>query len=199
MAKETFVVIDFETTGLDYKTEQVIEVAALKTDGEREIGRLHTFVSLGDRELPEFITQLTGIKPEDLSGGCSEEDALYALTYFIGDSTVVVQNAPFDFSFLDKYIIAPESFVCTRALSCLVEPNESPSLKNVCERHGIELNGHHRAMNDVEATLRVFNLMREKAEASGIEYRNIVIDSAERPLTFVPYYAKVIKIESEAK
>lgn len=194
MTKETFVVIDFETTGLDYRTEQVIEVAALKTDGEREIGRLHTFVSLDDRELPEFITQLTGITEFDLDGGCSEEDALYALTYFIGDSTVVVQNAPFDFSFLDKYIIAPESFVCTRALSRLVEPNESASLKSVCERHDIELNGYHRAMNDVEATLSVFNLMREKAEAAGIEYRNIVIDSAERPLTFVPHYAKVIKL-----
>lgn len=199
MAKETFVVIDFETTGLDYKTEQVIEVAALKTDGEREIGRLHTFVSIGDRDLPEFITQLTGITEFDLDGGCHEEDALAALSFFIGDSTVIAQNAPFDFAFLGNYDIWPENFVCTRALSRLVEPNESPSLKNVCERHGIELNGHHRAMNDVEATLRVFNLMREKAEADGIEYRNIVIDSAERPLRFIPHYAKVVKIESEAK
>jgi DNA polymerase-3 subunit epsilon len=196
MSKETFVVIDFETTGLDYKTEQVIEVAALKTDGEREIGRFQTFVSLGDRELSEFITQLTGITESDLDGGCSEEDALTALDFFIGGSTVIAQNAPFDLSFLSNYDINPKSFVCTRTLTKLLEPNENPSLKPTCQRHGIELNGHHRAMNDVEATLEIFKVMREKAESVGIQYRNTVVDSPERPLMFVPKYAKVINPEA---
>ena len=33
---KNYLVLDFETTGLDYKTEQVIEVGAIKYDEELE-------------------------------------------------------------------------------------------------------------------------------------------------------------------
>ncbi|MNW58447.1 hypothetical protein D3C74_363140 [compost metagenome] len=62
-------------------------------------------------------------------------------------------------------------------------------------RYGIALNGHHRAMNDVEATLQLYAILREKAEINGISYRNVVVDSAERPLTYTPPGAIVKRIE----
>lgn len=151
-------------------------------------------VRLYDGEpLPEFITNLTGIKPEDLDGGMDEVTALYLLGNFIEDSTVVAQNAPFDLSFLSNAVVYPEKFICTRALTRLVEPDESPSLKATCERHGINLEGQHRAENDVLATIEVFKVMRRKADESGIEYHNVVINTPDRPLTFIPKYAKVIE------
>lgn len=194
---KTYTVIDFETTGLDYKTDQVIEIAAVKIDENfKEIGRFHTMVRLNEgRELLDFIKELTGIKEDDLIAGMDEQQALSILSMFIDDSIIIAQNAPFDLSFMSRSNLPePSLFICTRALTKLVEPNESPSLKPTCERHGIKLEGHHRGMNDVLATIEVFKLMKAKADELGIEYQNIVIDSPERPLRFIPKNAKVIKL-----
>ncbi len=192
---EIYTFIDLETTGLDYETEQIIEIAAVSTDLEREYGRMQMFVRLEKgRELSEFITNLTGITTEDLKGGNISEPAVYSLGQFAAGTTVVAHNAPFDLAFLSKLGMEPQSFVCTRALAKLVEPTESASLKDVCARHDIDLTGHHRAMNDVLATIEVFRKLAPIAEARGIDYRNVVVSSPERPLNFVPYNAKVVEV-----
>jgi DNA polymerase III subunit epsilon len=193
---KTYTVIDFETTGLDYKMDQVIEIAAVKIDENyKEIGRFHTMVKLNNGVvLSDFIKSLTGITENDLKTGMDEQSALATLTMFVDKSTVVAQNVSFDLSFLHRFnLYEANSFVCTRALTKLIEPNENPSLKPTCRRHGIKLEGHHRGMNDVLATIEVFKLMKTKADELGVEYQNVVIDSPERPLRFVPKNAKVIK------
>ncbi|WP_188069009.1 PolC-type DNA polymerase III [Brevibacillus brevis] len=197
---EIYTFIDLETTGLDYEAEQIIEIAAVRTDLEREYGRLQMYVELcGGRVLPAFISELTGIAPEDLSHGIHPFDAVATLDYFAGPHSVIVaHNAPFDFSFLAINELSAESFVCTRALAKLVEPTESASLASVCARHGIDLTGHHRAMNDVLATIEVFRKLAPIAEARGIEYRNVVVNSPERPLTFVPYNATVVEVSAHS-
>lgn len=201
---EVFTIVDIETTGLDHTTDSITEIAAMRIsiedDGSiREIGRFQTFVALPDGvEIPPFITELTGITASDLEGAPNLYCALTAFWYFTSKSTWVAHNAPFDFAFISNTYRNSDNFVCTRALSRLVEPKESASLKDVCARQGIELNGHHRAMNDVEATVKVLAKLRETAEVNGISYRNVVIDSEERPLTFIPYGAIVKTITKEA-
>src|SRR4051794_32984475 len=107
--------LDFETTGLDYLNEQVIEIGAIKLNGDyEEIGRLHTMVQLTEgRELSQFITDLTGIKEEDTYFGVSEVSGLMMLKEFIGNTIVVAQHASFDLSFLSK-AFEPDKFICTR-------------------------------------------------------------------------------------
>ncbi|MEH6974970.1 MULTISPECIES: 3'-5' exonuclease [unclassified Bacillus (in: firmicutes)] len=191
-----YVVIDLETTGLDYQNDQIIEIGAIKIDDWcDEIDRFHTMVALEEgRELPEFITKLTGITAKDLEDAPSEAEALNSLREFIGDSIVVAQNAPFDLSFISRGGIEPEHFHCTRAMVRFVEPELSASLKDVVKRNNIELNGHHRALNDVEATIEVFKryLPRVAKEYNG--FLNIVQDSADRPLKFTPKNAIVRKV-----
>jgi len=190
----SYVVLDLETTGLDYKTEQITEIGAIKIDENfKEIDRFHTMVSLEEgRELPEFITKLTGITAEDLIGQPTESVALADLAEFIGDSIVVAQNAPFDLSFISRGAIEPKLFVCTRALVRYVEPELSASLKDVTARNGISLEGHHRALNDVEATIEVFKRYMKGVHYLGI--LNLVLDEPSRPLRFVPKGAKVRKV-----
>jgi DNA polymerase-3 subunit epsilon len=190
---KNYVVIDLETTGLDYKTEQITEIGAVKLDSEfNEIERFHTLVGLaGGKDIPEFITKLTGITAEDLIGQPSESDALKQLEEFTGDSIVVAQNAPFDLSFISRGGIHPKEFLCTRALVRYVEPELSASLKDVTARNGIELNGHHRALNDVKATIEVMKLYLAKNDENVYDPFNIVIDEPSRPLNFVPRYSSV--------
>lgn len=197
-APEIITVIDVETTGLDHTTDHITEIAAIRAeiglDGSiREIGRFQTFIALPpDAEIPPEITELTGISADDLRGAPSYINALISLLQFVAGSVTVAHNAPFDIGFIAgnpkyKYVdITYGGFACTRALSRLVDPDESAKLADVCQRYGVELNGHHRAMNDVEATLQVYVALREKAEINGITYRNVVIDSDERPLKYTP-------------
>jgi len=200
---EIVTVLDIETTGLDATTDHITEIAAIRAEiiegipglAYREIGRFQTFVALprGVEIAPE-ITQLTGIRAEDLRGAVADFRALIALNEFAQWSVIVAHNAPFDLSFMPSLRMR-RGFVCTRALSRLVDPDESARLADCCARYGIDLTGHHRAMNDAEATLQLYAILRQKAESRSIEYRNVVIDSEERPLKYVPPGAIVRRIE----
>ncbi|RCX22909.1 DNA polymerase-3 subunit epsilon [Fontibacillus phaseoli] len=203
---EIVTVIDIETTGLDPSTDHITEIAAIRAEiitdtpglAYREIGRFQTFVALPPGvEIPEMITELTGIRAEDSHGAPNFYRAYNSLRHFAYGTTIIAHNAPFDLSFLDFPAIS-RGFVCTRALSRLVDPDESARLADCCARYGIVLRQHHRAMNDVEATLHLYAKLREKAEINGISYRNVVIDSEERPLKYVPPGAIVRKITKEA-
>ncbi|ETT41578.1 exonuclease RNase T and DNA polymerase III [Paenibacillus sp. FSL R7-269] len=204
-ANEIITVIDVETTGLDHTTDHITEIAAIRAevsaDGSiREIGRFQTYVALGYSRntprkrsgspaefavIPPEITELTGIRTEDLHGAPDEFNAVESAVHFAHGSYIVAHNVSFDFAFISRYY-KPWYFACTRAMSRLVDPDESAKLADVCARYNVPLNGHHRAMNDVEATLQVYAALRQKADTAGIAYRNVVIDSEERPLKYTP-------------
>jgi DNA polymerase III subunit epsilon len=192
----SYVVLDFETTGLDYLTEQVIEIGAIKLDQQfNEIGTLHTMVKLTEgKELPTKITELTGITVQDTYEGVSEVTGLNMLKDFIGNSIVVAQHAPFDLSFLSK-AVEPELFIDTRSLSRMLHPDEKAGLKDLCERYGVEL-VHHRSISDVKATIEVFKILMKEAKETGTPFLNIIVSAPDRPLNFVPLSAVVIDLES---
>lgn len=191
-----YVVLDFETTGLDYKTEQIIEIGAIKLDSNfNEIGTLHTMVRLTEgNTITPFITELTGISEEETYNGLSEVTALNMLKDFISGCVVVAQHAPFDLSFLAK-AIEPEYFIDTRSLSRLINPDEKAGLKDLCERYNVELN-HHRSISDVKATIEVFKIMMNEALQLGRPFLNIIVTTPDRPLNFVPISATVISLDA---
>ncbi len=106
LAPQEFVVIDFETSGLDPTKHQIIEVGALLVRREQlaeETPTLTTFHSLikAKRKLPKKIVDLTGIDDDLLAReGRELGDAVKDLVEFIGDRPLVAFNAPFDQGFL---------------------------------------------------------------------------------------------------
>ena len=198
-ARELFTILDIETTGLKAEECQIIELAAIQTDLVNEVGRIEFKVALNEGQtVSDFITELTGIKESDLEGAYPEQFVAIMFGLFSINSTVVIQNAPFDLSFLSKYGIAPDFFLCTRAMATLAEPTESASLKNVAQRWGIEYKGHHRAINDCIMTVEILKKGMQKLEEKGIkrkEYQNLVIASEERPLIFTPNHARVAVLD----
>jgi DNA polymerase III subunit epsilon len=192
-----YVVLDFETTGLDYLTEQVIEIGAVKLDAQfNEIGTFHTMVKLTEgRHLSKFIQDYTGIKEEDLYDGLSEVVALNTLKDFIGNAVVVAQHAPFDLAFLAK-AYEPELFIDTRSVSRLLNPDEKAGLKDLVERYGVELNGHHRSMNDVKATIEVFKIMMQETLQRGLPVYNVIVKQPDRDLNFIPLSAVVLGLDA---
>jgi len=191
-----YIVFDFETTGLKAAEEQVIEIASAKLDENlNPVDTFTTLVALEEgRTLPQFIRQLTGITSEDLKDGMPEPEAMAKLKEFIGDNIVVAQFASFDLSFLAK-VLKPEKFICTRSMARLLRPDEYASLSNLIKIYGIENLDPHRAFADVEATIQVFARQKAECDEKGIEYMNVLIDSNERPLSYVPENAVVQYME----
>ncbi|WP_155759817.1 PolC-type DNA polymerase III [Bacillus amyloliquefaciens] len=159
MAK-TYVVLDLETTGLDYQSEQITEIGAIKIDERfNEIDRFHTMVALEEgRELPEFITKLTGITAADLEGAPAEVEALEKAERIYWRFDCSCAKCSVRSVVYQSRRIEPKRFYLYAAMARFVEPKLSASLKHVAKRHDISLEGHHRALNDVEATIKVFRL-----------------------------------------
>ncbi|MDD3243197.1 MAG: PolC-type DNA polymerase III, partial [Eubacteriales bacterium] len=97
-------------------------------------------------------------------------EALAQFSTFLGTATAVAHNASFDMGFLktqgarcgEKF---PQVVVDTLMMSRALFPTmRRHKLDGVCAKLGISLEGHHRAVNDAEATAQVFLKLLEMAK-----------------------------------
>lgn len=102
--EKKYIVIDIETSGLDYKNNKIIEVAAVLTNTRGKI--IDTYQSLIKQniKLPKEISDLTGIMTEDIANAKEEKDVLEEFIKFIGNYDVVGYNVNFDINFINYYL-----------------------------------------------------------------------------------------------
>ena len=100
------VLLDVETTGLDAKTDEVIELGMVKfaycPDG-RVAHVIDSFGSLNEpaNSIPAEITTLTGITNEMVAG--KRIDAAAVATFVADANIVIAHNAIFDRKFAERY------------------------------------------------------------------------------------------------
>jgi DNA polymerase III subunit epsilon len=103
---KTAVLIDTETTGLDARTDQIIELGMVKFDylsDGRIAGVRDVFSSFNEPTVPisAEITVLTGIDDEMVAGHRIDEAAVNA---FVDDAVIVIaHNSGFDRKFVERY------------------------------------------------------------------------------------------------
>lgn len=97
--KETYTVIDLETTGLKAASDTIIEYGALRVRDGEPVEELSLLVHC-ETPLPAVITELTGIQNSDLQNGMEERAALEKFLAFIGNDPLVGHNISFDMEFL---------------------------------------------------------------------------------------------------
>ena len=96
-----FVALDLETTGLDYKQDRIIEIGAVKFIKGEEKEEFSSFVN-PNVPIPAQITNLTGIKTEDVAQAPSFEQIAKKLVDFIGDLAICGHQVDFDVNFLNE-------------------------------------------------------------------------------------------------
>ena len=101
MPKEIEVVIDVETTGLDYTKERIIEFAGVKLVNGKIKDKFETLVN-PHQHIRKSSQAIHGISEADLEGAPEEEEIYPKIFEFIGDAPIVAHNAIFDYSFLNK-------------------------------------------------------------------------------------------------
>lgn len=164
---QDYTVIDIETTGLDPKWDEIIELAALRVRNGNVVDRFETLVR-PSHDISDFIEELTGITNRELLKAPFISNALPGYLDFIGSDVVVGHNAHFDVNFIYD---AAEHF-CSRAFSndivdtmrlarhILPQLGEH-SLSDVARALGVVREGEHRAFIDCVTTNNVLQALKE--------------------------------------
>lgn len=103
---KTAVLLDTETTGLDARKDEIIELGTIKFDylpDGRVAGVRDTFSAFNEPSvpIPLEVTALTGITDEMLAGHRIDEAAV---TAFVDDAVIVIaHNSGFDRKFVERY------------------------------------------------------------------------------------------------
>lgn len=98
---DTYVSIDLETTGLNPKRDRIIEIGAIRVEQGQIVEEFSTFVDPG-RKLEERITELTGIRDEDLADAPQLDEVFPKLLEFMGELPLLGHSILFDYFFLKK-------------------------------------------------------------------------------------------------
>jgi len=171
---DEFIVFDIETTGLDAEKDTITEIGAVKVKNGEICERFSTFVNPG-RPIPEAITRLTGITDDMVKDAPETGAALDAFLQFAGNSPVVAHNAAFDTGFISyncrKYGRPfNNAVVDTLQLSrFLLDKLGKHKLDIIAKHLGVKLENHHRAVNDAEATAKIFIRFAEMLREREIE------------------------------
>jgi predicted DnaQ family exonuclease/DinG family helicase len=153
-----FIALDVETTGLDFKSDRIIEIGAVKFLDGKVSGEFSTFVNAGV-EIPSHITDLTGIRNEDISSAPSFAEVADNLLNFIGNFPLCGHQVEFDTTFINEEFKRIHREPLSRQLidtalfsRILLGPDQRYSLKSVSEFLEVDLNNAHRALNDARAS-----------------------------------------------
>jgi ATP-dependent DNA helicase DinG len=161
------VALDLETTGLHVEQDTILEVAAIKFQGNRVVDTFETFIAPG-RSIPYRVQRLTGIKPELLAGAPPFSAIARKLQTFLGEAPIVGHSIPFDVAFLRRWGLARTNpLVDTFELATVLLPSlKSYNLGQVAESLGISVpKDRHRAMVDTVLAMQVFVALHERLQS----------------------------------
>lgn len=159
MFKQPFVVLDLETSGIDAKKDDIIEVAMIRYENGKETERYDALIKV-DYSLPKMITMITGITDAELKEKGQEKAVVFKeISRILKDAYLICHNTAFDHGFLFTKGVKMNLMgqMDTIPLAQILVPQAaSYSLESLTDDLGVEHVHRHRAMGDVEATLGLF-------------------------------------------
>jgi len=154
MEQEIEIVVDVETTGLDYTREKIIEFAGVKLVDGVIVDKFETLVN-SHQHIRKSSMAIHGITEEMQASAPDEEEIFDKIFEFIGDYPIVAHNAVFDFSFLDETSKrlrgAPlkNNYIDTQMMFKEVCPDaETCGLAVLMDEFNVSYDTRHRAMAD---------------------------------------------------
>jgi len=167
-----FCVIDLETTGGNPETEKIIEVGMVKIEN-RKITEERSFLVNPQKDIPDFVQKLTGIRKADVEHAPKIEEVINEIIQFIGSSILVAHNTSFDIPFLNgvlKNLQLPtleNKVICTNIMTKYLIPDiMSSNLQYMTQIFNISHSNAHRAIEDARATgyllLKYMEMFEEK-------------------------------------
>jgi DNA polymerase III subunit epsilon len=200
--KGMYAIIDIETTGGSSRIEKITEIAIFLHDGSRITGEYTTLIN-PERNIPYFITNLTGITNEMVEDAPRFYEVAKNIVELTEGRTFVAHNAKFDYSFIRQEFKSlgfnfRRNLLDTVALSRKLFPgHRSYSLGNICSDLNININGRHRAAGDALATVRLFEMLLARDREINGEKRGLTKNSRTSKLHPELDLAKIESIPEE--
>ena len=164
---DNYVVLDIETTGLNPKFNEIIELSALKVENGHIVEEFNQLVKPKGAISP-FITNLTGINKEMLAEAPNIKEAIIKFNDFCSDSVVLGHNISFDLKFINttllKYhnITFDNDYIDSLRIARILLPSLSnKKLGTIAGYFNFDTNGMHRGLKDCKVTYMCFCKFKE--------------------------------------
>lgn len=148
------IVLDTETTGLDYTREKMVEFAAVRLENGKIKDEFQTLIN-PEQHIRKSSIAIHGITPEMVEDAPTEAEIMPKILEFIGDYPIVAHNAIFDYMFINeasKRVTGAEiknERIDTQQMFKEIYPElDAHGLNALTEKFKVELKDHHRAMGD---------------------------------------------------
>lgn len=171
---DAYVVVDLEMTGLNPKTDRILEIGAVKVQRGKMTDTFQRMVN-PRMALPEEIVALTGITDELARSGCDSAQAVKEFVQFAEGFPLVGHNLMYDYSFLkqaavNQGILLEKDGIDTLKLARkLLSGAEKKSLDYLCEYLHIAREKNHRALYDAAATAELLAYLWEHFKETDAE------------------------------
>lgn len=158
----TFTAFDTETTGLDPKSNRIVEIGGLRFDNLGIAARFNSLINPG-RPMPEEASRINGITDAMLAGQPTAAEVFPDFLRFAGNSVLIAHNAPFDISFVNEELsrsgkpALTNKVVDTRILARELFPGlPKYTLQDLARHFGITAIEAHRAEDDARVCMELF-------------------------------------------
>lgn len=167
-----YCVLDIETTGLSFRTEKITEFGIMKYKNGEVIDSFECFVN-PEKPIPEEVVNITHITDEMVKNAPTIDQIMPKVLDFIGDSVLVAHNADFDIGFI-KYnckqlgLELNNTYIDTLRLAKDLFPDyKKYKLGLIADNLGIKVEVAHRALDDVDTLVKVFQVMLKMLKEKG--------------------------------
>ncbi|MBP1745093.1 MAG: polymerase alpha chain [Firmicutes bacterium] len=170
----TYCVLDLETTGFSPITEKITEIGIMKLEGGKVIDKFSCFVN-PEKNIPARVVEVTNITDDMVKDAETIDKVFPKMLEFINGSVLVAHNAEFDVGFLkhNARVLGHDfdfTYLDTLALAKELFPHfKTFKLGRIAKNLGFKVDVAHRALDDVDTTVKVFNVMLEELKKRGAE------------------------------
>lgn len=167
--EDGYLAVDLETTGLDPKTDKIIEIGAARILSGKVKETYETFVN-PYRKLGEKVISLTGISDGQLENAPGIQDVILSFLDFAGNLPLLGHNVIFDYSFLKRAAVNQGSCFERRGIDTLslarrfMPAEEKKNLKAACDFWGVRQEFTHRALADALAAHELYQKLKALRE-----------------------------------
>lgn len=164
---EDYVVLDIETTGLSPKSNEIIELSALKVVKGKVVEEFNSLVK-PDGTINYFISNLTGITHNMTNDAPQIKEAIQDFNDFCSESVVLGHNVSFDINFINTNLqkhhgrtFSNDYIDSLRIARILLPQLKDKKLGTIARHFNYNTDGMHRGLKDCVVTNLCFCKFKE--------------------------------------
>jgi DNA polymerase-3 subunit epsilon len=179
LREQRWVVLDLETSGLNFNKDQVLSIGAVVIeDGAVDFSRQFERTLLREQPRLGASVLIHGLGPEALAAGEDPAHALLDFMTFVGDSPLLAFHAPFDERMLARALkdslgyTLQHPFLDVAELAPMLCPDASlreAGLDDWTAHFGLQVGERHHASADALVTAELAMLLFSRARRQGLD------------------------------